>query len=112
MPRRVLRVSRRAAEAEVMRLRKELSVFEGVVFSTFFSQGERSCLKTLLAGKARIVWILPIALPKSIPVAWTDAFLEERALWVSPFGSELQEPSRASCEQANQLAKRLSGAVN
>ncbi len=98
---KALRVSRRATEAEVEQLKCELTDFDGLVCSTFFSPGERSCLKVLLPSSARIVWVLPMGMPNSIPVAWTDAFLEGRALWVSAFPDEMQEASRASCEQAN-----------
>jgi len=104
-PRRALRVSRRASDADVAALQKALSSFDGVVFSTFFSSGERACLKMLQEGSAQVVWVLPTALPVSIPVAWTDAFLEERALWISPFSDEMLDASRASCEVANRLVK-------
>ncbi len=100
-PQRVLRVSRRATDADIARWQEELVGFDGVVFSTFFSPGERACLDVLRGGSARIVWVLPVALPKSIPVAWTDVFLEERALWISDFPDEMTAATRASCEQAN-----------
>jgi len=108
-PRRALRVSRRVSEEDIAVLKDELASFDGVVFSTFFSPGERACLKTLQESSARIVWVLPVALPGSIPVAWTGAFLEERALWVSPFDGEMPEASRASCEEANRLVKAFTG---
>jgi len=107
VPRRVLRVSRRATDAEVARLKEELAGFGGVVFSTFFSRGERACLDVLQRGSAGLVWVLPMALPKSIPVAWTDAFLEGRALWISLFSDEAAEASRARCEQANRWIRRF-----
>ena len=100
-PYRALRVSRRVSESEIERLQCELAEFDGVVFSTFFSPGERACLKALLAGTVRVVWVLPMGLPDSIPVDWTDAFLEGRALWVSAFPNEMKDATRASCEQAN-----------
>ena len=100
-PCRALRVSRRSTEQEVLRLQEELADFDGVICSTFFSPGERSCLKALLAGSARIVWVLPMGFPKSIPVVWTEAFLEGRALWVSAFSDEMKDATRASCEEAN-----------
>ena len=111
-PRRALRVSRRATEEEVARMQCELRGFDGVVFSTFFSSGERACLKELLARTARVVWVLPVGLPESIPVAWTDAFLEERALWLSEFPSEMTEACRASCEQANLRVEQFCKAEN
>jgi REP element-mobilizing transposase RayT len=100
-PRRALRVSRRATDAQVAALRTELGSFEGVVCSTFFSPGERACLETLQTGLARIVWVLPMAMPEQIPVAWTDAFLQQRALWLSAFPEDQAEATRASCDQAN-----------
>ena len=99
--RKALRISRRATKTEIVKFQDELAGFDGVVFSTFFSPGERTCLKMLLAGSARIVWVLPVAFPKSIPVAWTESFLEARALWVSVCPDEMTEATRASCEQAN-----------
>jgi len=106
---RALRVSRKATEAKVLALQKELAGYEGVVCSTFFSPGERACLKTLQAGSARIVWVLPMAMPKTIPTGWADAFLEERALWLSAFPVELEEATRASCEQANRWVELFCG---
>jgi REP element-mobilizing transposase RayT len=107
VPRRALRVSRRTPQADIAKLQDELAGFEGLVCSTFFSPGERSCLQTLQLGRAKIVWVLPMALPESIPVAWTDAFLEGRALWLSAFGEELKEATRASCKLANQWVERF-----
>lgn len=105
--RKALRVSRRATDDEVVRLQSELAGFDGVVCGTFFSSGERACLKALLAGRARVVWVLPMALPVSIPVAWTEAFLEGRALWISPFPGDMTEATRTSCEQANLMVEKL-----
>lgn len=104
-PRRALRVSRKATEAQVAALQTELASFDGLVCSTFFSPGERACLHALQEGRARIVWVLPMAMPSTIPVGWTNAFLEERALWLSAFPDDLQEATRASCTQANQWVK-------
>ena len=101
--RRVLRVSRKSSAAEIAAMQDELALFEGVVCSTFFSPGERECLKTALSGSALVVWVLPMAMPESIPVAWTGAFLERRALWLSAFAEP--EASRASCEQANEWVR-------
>jgi len=101
--RRVLRVSRKSSAADIVALQDELTSFEGVVCSTFFSPGERECLKTVLSGSASVVWLLPMAIPESIPAAWTDAFLEKRALWLSAFTEP--EASRASCKQANEWVR-------
>lgn len=90
-------------QPELAALQSELASFEGLLCSTFFSRGERACLQQLLQGKAQIIWILPMALPKHIPVAWTDALLEGRALWLSAFARP--EATRANCEQANKWVK-------
>jgi putative transposase len=103
--RRVLRVSRRASDAEIDALMGELAVFDGVVISTFYSAGERACLKRVLAGSAGVVWVVPTVLPESIPVVWAGAFIEGRALWVSR--TDLPEASRMSCEEANRFAESL-----
>jgi len=99
--RRALRVSRGASEVDVAALQEELSSFDGVVCSTFFSPGERACLKSLQAGSARIVWVLPMAMPEHISVDWTNAFLEQRALWLSAFPDEQSDATRESCQRAN-----------
>jgi len=106
-PHRALRVSRRSTEAGIAQLQSDLAGFDGLVCSTFFSPGERACLKVLLTGSARIVWVLPMGLPKSIPVDWTDAFLEGRALWVSAFPEGMEDATRASCEQANRRVEQF-----
>ena len=106
-PRRPLRVSRRATEAQIEALRQDLAVFDGVVCSTFFSPGERACLDTLLAGPTRTLWVLPMAMPDAIPVKWIDAFLDGRALWLSAFPNDLSEATRASCEQANRWIQQF-----
>lgn len=100
-PRRALRVSRRASEAEVAALQRELASFDGLVCSTFFSPGERACLKSLQSGSTRIVWVLPMALPAHIPVDWTEAFLGQRALWISAFPDDQTDATREGCQQAN-----------
>jgi len=100
-PRRALRVSRRASEAEIAALQEELLMFDGVVCSTFFSPGERACLKSLQRGSSQIVWVLPMAMPKHISKDWTDAFLEQRALWLSAFPDDQEDATRESCQQAN-----------
>ncbi len=107
VPRRILRVSRRSTKDEVAKLQSDLAIFDGVVCSTFFSAGERACLKILLASKKTVVWVLPMGLPASIPTAWTELFLENRALWISEFPVEMQEATRASCEQGNRRVKRI-----
>jgi len=108
-PCRALRVSRRATEAQVAALKNELTAFDGLVCSTFFSPGERACLSVLQESRARIIWVLPMAMPATIPVDWTNAFLEERALWLSAFPDELQEATRTSCDQANHWVKTFCG---
>lgn len=106
-PRRALRISRRASEAEVAALRNELAAFDGLVCSTFFSPGERACLQTLLTALARIVWVRPMAMPEHIPVDWTDAFLENRALWLSAFPDSQPEATRESCQFANRWVEQF-----
>ena len=75
-----LRISRKATEEEIFHYSEKIAGFDGLVFRTFLSQGERACLQNLLYGKAKLVWIMPMAIQESIPVSWTDAFLENRAL--------------------------------
>jgi REP element-mobilizing transposase RayT len=106
-PCRALRVSRKTSDVEIVQLQKELAAFDGLVCSTFFSPGERLGLKALLSGSAQIVWVLPMAMPKYIPVDWTDAFLEERALWLSAFSDDRQDATRATCEQANRWVEQF-----
>lgn len=108
LERRSLRISRRASEAEIVHDLSWIRGFQGVVFSTFFSPGERVGLDLLLRSEAYVVWVAPVGLPESVPVAWTEAFLEGRALWLSAFPSEQTESTRASCEEANRLVQRLS----
>ena len=105
LPRRALRVSRRSSQREIEGLQREIAAFEGVVFSTFYSAGERACLETVLGKSAGIVWVVPMALPVYIPPVWTDAFLEGRALWISR--TDLPEACRLSCEAANRFAAEL-----
>ncbi|MFA7256788.1 MAG: hypothetical protein WC047_04370 [Kiritimatiellales bacterium] len=106
--RRALRVSRRASEAEVVALQNELAAFDGLVCSTFFSPGERACLKTLLtASFARIIWVQPMAMPEQIPVDWTDAFLEGRVLWLSAFPDDQPDATRENCQLANHWVEQL-----
>lgn len=107
--RRALRVSRRTSDSEIAALQKELAEFDGVVCSTFFSPGERGCLETLLTARARIIWVMPMAMPEHISVKWTDAFLQKRVLWLSAFPDDLEEATRASCEQANHWIKQFCG---
>jgi hypothetical protein len=49
-PKLALRVFRKATEAELSKLNAELSRFDGVVVSTFFSPGEQRLLGELLAN--------------------------------------------------------------
>jgi putative transposase len=102
-----LRVSRRATDKQIAALQAELATFGGLVCSTFFSPGERESLDCLLTGSAQIVWVLPMAMPKTIPVKWTDAFLDGRALWLSAFSDNLSEATRVSCEQANRWVRQF-----
>jgi len=106
-PRRALRVSRHASETEIASLKNELATFDGLVCSTFFSPGERACLKTLLAASARIIWVQPMAMPEQIPVDWTEAFLENRALWLSAFPDDQPEATRESCQLANRWVEQF-----
>ncbi len=105
--RRALRVSRRASGVEIEQLRTGLANFDGIVCSTFLSSGERDCLKTLLAGSARVIWVVPMAMPESIPVNWTNAFLEQRALWLSAFPDEQTDVTRDNCQQANHWVEQF-----
>ena len=107
LPRRGLRVSRRASDVEISQLRDVLSGFDGVVFSTFFSPGERVVLSALRSGSARMVWVLPMAMPRSISADWTDSFLEGRTLWLSSFPEELTKATHVSCEEANLQVDRF-----
>jgi len=104
-----LRVSRNANDDDIDALKNKLADFDGIVCSTFFSPGERACLETLQRGPGRIVWILPMAMPKKISVGWTDAFLENRALWISAFSEGLQNATRVSCKQANCWVNQFCG---
>ena len=101
LPRRALRVSRRASEQVVQALQRELTAYDGVVWSTFFSPGERACLRTCEKHARRLVWVLPMAMPATIPVHWSQAFLQNRALWISAFPDDMADATRASCRQAN-----------
>ena len=103
--RRRLRVSRKTSDTEIEALQAEIVGFDGVVCSTFFSPGERACLKALQSGTAKIIWVAPMALPEKITTAWTDAFLGGRALWLSAFKEP--EATRDSCEQANKWAEQF-----
>jgi len=106
-PRQALRVSRRATEREIAAMCRKLEAFGGIVCSTFFSPGERACLQTVQQGEARIVWVLPTAMPAHIPVSWSDAFLQKRALWISTFPDDLQTGTRESCQLANRRVERF-----
>lgn len=99
--RKALRVSRRASVADLKKIKNELTGFRGTVCSTFFSPGERDCLKILQNSPANIIWVLPMAMPEHIPVDWTNAFLEGRALWLSAFPDDQPEANRESCQLAN-----------
>ena len=109
-PRRVLRVSRKASTEAIAALQRELATFDGVVYSTFFSPGERTCLEGLQRGTARLVWVLPMGMPTAVPVGWTTPFLEQRALWLSAFPDEQHEATRSSCDAANLGVRMAVGA--
>jgi hypothetical protein len=104
---KALRVSRRTSQEDVEKLVNDLQKFDGIICSTFFSPGERLVLEILLNVKARIIWILPMAMPRQIPVKWTDAFLEDRALWISSFSDDLESATRESCTHANKWIKQF-----
>lgn len=107
-PKLALRVSRKATKAELAKLSAELSRFDGVVASTFFSPGEQRLLDELLADEAsRLIWILPMGMPKQVPVKWGTALLRARALWLSPYPTDMTAATRASCLACNAWAKRL-----
>ncbi len=109
-----LRISRKATEEEISRCSENILAEIGrdsgnnapIVFSTFYSPGERACLELLLCGSARLAWVLPTAMPEKIPVPWTDAFIGKRALWLSEFSDEVKEASRLTCEEANRILSR------
>lgn len=105
--RRALRISRKATEVQVEILARELESFDGVVVSTFFSPGEKACLKTLLESTARVVWIVPMAMPEEIPSQWAKAFIEKRVLWISAFPDNLVDATRESCETANLWIEKI-----
>lgn len=106
-PRRTLRVSRKATEEQVGALCEDLSAYDGLVCSTFFSPREKMCLKALLRGKARILWVIPMGMPERIPTLWAEAFIEKRALWISAFSEEQTVGTRETCETANRWIKRF-----
>ncbi len=105
--RMALRISRRAGDAEIAALQARLAGFDGLACSTFFSPGERACLHALQEGKARIIWVAPMAMPVAISQSWTAPFLENRALWASTCAADQTDATRASCEQANQWVERF-----
>ena len=61
----------------------------------------------MLFGAVRGVEMLPMAMPKQIPVGWTDAFLERRAYWVSAFPEDQTDATRESCQQANDEVEKF-----
>ena len=109
---RALRVSRKTSEDEMKRLTDEFQEFDGIICSTFFSPGERFILETLLNANARIIWILPMAMPKQISIKWTDTFLANRALWISSFSDDVESATRESCTQANQWIESFCRKMN
>lgn len=110
-PKLALRVSRKTTEADLAKLGTELGRFHGVVTSTFFSPGEQRLLDELLANESsRLIWIMPMALPKQVPVKWGPALLRSRALWLSPYPVDMTAATRESCLACNEWAKRLATA--
>jgi REP element-mobilizing transposase RayT len=116
-PKLALRVSRKASEGEIEALKQRMRSFEGLVASTFFSPGERACLEVLLdkGAKARVLWVIPMAMPEHIYAQWAGAFTEGRALWVSKYGDPRQgeaapEPSRERCMECNSWIEAFAGA--
>jgi hypothetical protein len=53
-----------------------------------------------------------MAMPGTIPVKWTDAFVDGRALWLSAFPDDLAEATRASCQQANRWVRQFCESVS
>ena len=95
-------------EAELAKLSAELSRFDGVVVSTFFSPGEQRLLDELLANDtSRLIWILPMGMPKQVPVKWGPALLRARALWLSPYPEDMTAATRETCLACNEWAQRL-----
>jgi REP element-mobilizing transposase RayT len=110
-PKLALRVSRKATEAELAQQSAELSRFNGVVASTFFSPGEQRLLDELLANDtSRLIWIMPMGMPKQVPVKWGPALLRSRALWLSPYPEDMTAATRETCLACNEWAKRLATA--
>jgi len=108
-PKRALRVSRKATEEEIGRAKISFGCsWQGVTVSTFFSPGERAVLDSLLSYEhSRLIWIMPMGMPAQIPVKWSKALLEQRALWLSAYPDEMAEATRESCMQCNEWARLL-----
>jgi REP element-mobilizing transposase RayT len=109
-----VRVSRKAGEDEIARLRGRMMAFEGVAVGTFMSPGERACLEALLrkGGRAGIIWVVPFGLPEQIFAEWADAFLEERALWLADSPAKAGQPlcTRERCLACNAQAEAIAAA--
>ena len=111
-PKRALRISRRATAEETEKALAEASgnrtVGNAVVVSTFFSPGERTALDRLLASDdVRLIWLVPMGLPETVPSKWGAALAEGRALWLSPFPDGGTEATRAACDYCNNRARQL-----
>lgn len=116
-PKRALRISRRATADEMEKALAEASDNgasdnragdNAVVVSTFFSPGERAALDRLLArDDVRLLWLVPMSLPETVPSKWAAALAEGRALWLSAFPDGGTEATRAACEHCNSWAQRL-----
>ena len=110
-PKLALRVSRKATEAELAKLSAELSRFDGVVTSTFFSPGEQRLQDELLANDtSRLIWIMPMGMPGQVPIKWGPALLRSRALWLSPYPADMTAATRETCLACNEWAMRLATA--
>lgn len=109
---RALRISRRATpddiEKTLAEARNNQAGDDTVLVSTFFSPGERTALdRLLLSNNVRLIWLLPMGLPKTIPIKWGQALADGRALWLSAFPDEATDATRAACEHCNAWAQRL-----
>lgn len=105
---RALRLSRKAPETETARQQTEALAGGAVVVSTFFSPGERAVLDRLLVSQeARLIWLVPMAMPKAVPAKWAEALVTGRALWLSAFPDEMTDASRDTCQLCNTWAERL-----
>lgn len=107
-PKRALRLSRKTPEADRARHQAEALAGGAVIVSTFFSPGEREVLDRLLEdGDVRLIWLVPLGMPETIPSKWAGAMAAGRALWLSAFPDDMTAASRESCLRCNEWALRL-----